>query len=276
MFKLASNVSQIRTALRRVQKGQVTSFIQALNKTALEIRDAERLEMLKVFDRPTRYTLNSTYVKYATYADVTSHVAIKNPKGLIGQYHYLIPQVEGGNRVQKRFEYLLRRRGILGTNEVTVPVLNSPLVRKDAYGNMSSGQIVQILSQLNSFYLAGSSQNETAALKSKRESGVNQIRYFVARKGESRQGKHSWKNGNKVQHLRSGIWARFRHTKGIAPIVHPIMWIVPKATYKKRFDFYGVAGRVAEEMFQKKFDEQYDKFVKRQMEMANSKQLKFY
>lgn len=276
MFKLASNVRQVRTALRAVQKGQVSAFISALNKTAFEIRDAERLEMLKVFDRPTRYTLNSVYVKYANFSDPTSHVAIKNPKGLIGQYHYLIPQVEGGNRVQKRFEYMLRRRGILGANEVTVPVLNSPLVKKDAYGNMSSGQIVQILSQLNSFYLAGSSQNETQALKSKRDSGVNQVRYFVARKGESRQGKHSWKNGNKVQHLKSGIWARFRHTKGIAPIVMPIMWFVPKATYKKRYDFYGVAQKVAGEVFQKKFSEAYDKFVKRQMELSDAKGMKWY
>lgn len=276
MFKIDSNVRQVKTALRRIKKGQAGAFISALNKTAFEIRDAERLEMLNSFDRPTRYTLNSVYVKYANYSDPTASVSIKNPKGLPGQFHYLLPQVEGGNRAQKRFEFMLRRRGILGTNEVTVPVLNSKLVKKDAYGNMSSGQIVQILSQLNSFYLAGSSQNETQALKSKRDTGVNQVRYFVARKGESRVGKHSWKSGEKVQHLKSGIWARLKHTKGIAPIIAPIMWFVPKATYRKRFNFYGVAEKVAGEVFQRKFNEAYEKFVTKQMELSGVKGTKWY
>ena len=269
MVELGSNIYSVKTALKKIQKGQVSAFVSALNKTAFEIRDAERAEMTKVFDRPTRFTLDSMFYRYATTSNINSYVAVKNSES---KFHYLLPQIHGGNRPQKRFEFMLRRAGILGVNEVTVPAMNSPAVRKDRYGNMASSQIVQILSQLRSFYLAGSSQNETKKLKDKREKKVASnlkeanIRYFVARKGESRVGQGSWKTGEKVQHLKSGIWAKVKLANMFAPKILPVLFFTPKASYRKRFDFYGVAEKTAKDQFPLKLAQARENFIQRTLD----------
>lgn len=260
MLKLGSNIGSVRSALKKIQKGQVSAFVSALNRTAFEIRDAERAEMEKVFDRPTRYTLNSVFYRYATLANIQSYVAVKNSDS---QFHYLLPQIHGGNRPQKRFEFMLRRIGILGKDEVTVPAPGSG-VKRDMYGNMKSGQIVEILSQLQAFYLSGSQQNETQKSKARNLKQNYKARYFVARKGESRVGLGSWKSGEKVQHLKSGIWARYKTAFGSA--IKPIMFFVPKASYRKRFDFYGVAERTAQREFPKKIAQARENFIQRTLD----------
>lgn len=257
MLKLGSNIGTVRSALKKIQKGQVSAFVSALNRTAFEIRDAERAEMQKVFDRPTRYTLNSVFYRYATIANIQAYVAVKNSDS---QFHYLLPQIHGGNRPQKRFEFMLRRIGILGKDEITVPAPGSG-VKRDMYGNMRSGQIVEILSQLKAFYLSGSQQNETPNTRDRKVKQHYKARYFVARKGESRVGLGSWKSGEKVQHLKSGIWARYKTAFGSA--IKPVMFFAPKASYRKRFDFYGVAERTAKTEFPKKLAQARENFIER-------------
>lgn len=260
MVELGSNIYSVKTALKKIQKGQVSAFVSALNKTAFEIRDAQRAEMTKVFDRPTRYTLNSIFYRYATLAKIESYVAVKNSDS---QFHYLLPQINGGNRPQKRFEFMLRRIGVLGTNEITVPAPGSG-VRRNAYGNMSPSQIVEILSQLQAFYLSGSQQNETKKSKTRNVKQNFKARYFVARKGESRVGQGSWKTGEKVQHLKSGIWARYKTAFGSA--IKPVLFFAPKASYRKRYDFYGVAEKTAKDQFPLKLAQARENFIQRTLD----------
>lgn len=260
MVELGTNISSVKSALKKIQKGQVSAFVSALNKTAFEIRDAERNEMTKVFDRPTRYTLNSIFYRYATIANINAYVAVKNSES---QFHYLLPQIHGGNRPQKRFEFMLRRIGILGKDEITVPAPGSG-VKRDMYGNMRSGQIVEILSQLQAFYLAGSQQNETNKSKARNVKQHYKARYFVARKGESRVGLGSWKGGEKVQHLKSGIWARYKTAFGSS--IKPVMFFAPKASYRKRFDFYGVAQQTAQREFPKKLAQARENFIQKTLD----------
>lgn len=264
MLKIGSNIGSVKKAMRMVVRGQASAFVAALNKTAFEIRDAERKEMEKVFDRPTAYTMNSAFYRYATLSTLTSYVAIKNSDT---KFHYLLPQINGGNRPQKRYEFMLRRAGILGASEVTVPALGAG-AQTDKYGNMKSSQIVEILSQLKAFYLAGSQQNETAASKARNIKKNYKARYFVARKGESKVGLRSWQNGEKVQHLKSGIWARYKTAFGTS--IKPVLFFVPKASYRKRFDFYGVAEKTAKEQFPKKLAETRQKFIERTLDTSKT------
>lgn len=271
MLKIGSNISDVKKALKMVRQGNASAFVSALNKTAFEIRDAERKEMTRVFDRPTPFTLNSVYYRYATMAKPEAFVAIKRSSDA---FHYIRPQIYGGNRPQTRFEYMLRRQGILGQGEVVVPAPGSG-VRRDMYGNMARGQYVEILSQLKAFYLAGSSANETPASKARKAKKKNSynVRYFVARKGESRVGQRSWKNGEKVQHLKSGIWAKYEHAFGSA--IKPVMFFAPKASYRIRFRFYDVAKQTADRMFPIKYAEAKKKYVDKQLD-TSQKGTKWY
>ena len=108
----------------------------ALNKTGKLIKEAEVAEMKAVFDNPTSYTLNSLKLTPATKDNLQATVWFKQPDRM-GQ-HYLVPQVDGGQRKLKGFE-----RGV-GLGELT-PALGAKLNR---YGNVSPGQIRQILSVL--------------------------------------------------------------------------------------------------------------------------------
>lgn len=238
MIKINTNIRAVTSELRKSRTLHATAFARALTKTAFDVRDEERNEMTRIFDRPTPYTLNSLKVKPAKPNNLTATVWFR---GTEQDSHYILPQVFGGNRMQTRFEYMLRRIGMLGDREVLVPASNSPAIRLDKYGNVSKGQYIQILSQLRAFYLAGSSQNETEALRSKREKKMYTIRYFFARKGESKFGRGSWKSGEKIQHLQSGIWARVKDIMGSN--IYPVFLVAKRAHYRRRFRFYEIAER---------------------------------
>lgn len=208
----------------------------ALTGTAQDIKAEEVKVMSQVFDRPTRYTLNSLYIKTATKESLEARVWVKDTDK---PAHYLLPEIEGGTRYQKRYEALLRIRGILAADERTVPGAGAKL---DAYGNMSRGQIVQIISQLGAFNLAGASQNATSSRRSRAKRAV--VGYFVARKGEEKSGR--------VQHLASGIYLR----KGLATVL-PVLLFVKHVRYKERFRFFDVAQRIVQERFPERFEQAY-------------------
>lgn len=262
MIKIGSNISVVKKALRKMQTGQMSAYVSALNKTAFDVRDMERYEMEKVFDRPTPYTLNSLYTQYARMSRPYAEVIVKKSASI---YHYIKPEIHGGNRLKKRFEYMLTRIGILGSNELTVPAGGA---RFDQYGNVSRGQYVEILSQLQAFYLAGSQQNETANSRKRNIAKHYKARYFVARKGESRVGGGSWKNGEKIQHLKSGIWARYKTAYGSS--IRPVFFFVKSARYQKRYDFYGVAQKTAEKRFPPQYQRALEKFALKELDTTKT------
>jgi len=108
----------------------------ALNKAGKLVKEAEVAEMKSVFDNPTRYTLNSLQLTPATKTDLKATVWFKEPDRMGA--HYLVPQVDGGQRKLKGFERAI------GEGEL-VPALGAKL---NQYGNVSPGQIRQILSVL--------------------------------------------------------------------------------------------------------------------------------
>jgi len=158
----------------------------------------------------------------------------------------------GSNRPLKRFEEILVQAGLMRKNERAVPGTGAKL---DAYGNMGRGQIVQILSQLQAFNLAGSDANATNSKRSNAKR--SKVEYFVAHGGESRQGRGSWKHGDKMQHLRRGVWARHRFSSGSA--VKPVLLFVNGTRYGKRFDFVGTAQRVIDSRFKALYEQRMQK-----------------
>lgn len=244
-YSVTNNFPIIAAKLDTLGKQSRFATAVAMTGTAQDVRAAEQQEMQRVFDRPTRYTLNSLYVQTATKTRLEARVWVKDSER---PTHYLLPEIEGGGRAQKRFEDLLRQRGFLASGERTVPGAGAKI---DAFGNMARSQIVQILSQLQAFNLAGASQNATNSTRSKAKRAS--VAYFYARKGETRQGRGSWKSGIKVQHLPTGIYAKT--PSGIVPV----LIFVTHAAYRQRLRFYDVANKAIVQRFPQRFHDAYAK-----------------
>ena len=198
--------------LRREQMPYATA--KALTATAQAVKKDLQSEMKQVFDRPTPFTLNSIYVKAARKNDLTATVGLKDGA------KYLYPQIFGGGRKLKNFERALQSRNLLPSGMYAVP---GSAAKLDKYGNMSKGQLMQILSALNvaemtSGYLANRLQRMSGRTKK------NQAQFFVG------------KPGNR---LPLGVWQRFGFTHGSA--VKPVIIFVQKVAYKPRFKFFEVA-----------------------------------
>jgi hypothetical protein len=204
----------------------------ALTRTAQAVKAAEVEEMKSVFDRPTPFTLRSLYVKGATKSNLEARVWIKD---INRPQHYLIPQIHGGARHLKRFEEHLQRAGLLPSGMAAVPGAGA---RLNKYGNMSAGQITQILSVIGAhpdIYARVSA----ASRKRNRKPRA----YFVGRPGGGR--------------LPLGIWEKRGHR------VLPILIFVRRPTYQKRFDFYGVATKTIRSEFVRQFQRALIEFPSR-------------
>jgi hypothetical protein len=198
----------------------------ALTKTAKLVQAEERAEMERVFDRPTPYTLGSVMVAPATKDTLEASVWLKDDDKGGGSHpatEYLVPHIDGGARVEKRSEFILRNAGILPTGMIAIP---GQAARLDAYGNISRGQVQQILSGLRVSESVAGHTSDRPREKSRQRKGLAQ--FFVA----SRYGRG--------RHLHPGVWERAGAT------VRPILMFVRGARYTKRLDFHGVADRVAD------------------------------
>jgi len=149
MIELAvhQNLDVVRREIADFSDRQVPFAMRlALNRTAVDGKDRVRAEMERVFDRPTRFTLNSLFVRFAGRSTMEASVNIKDfaPKGTPA-FKYLTNQIGGGSRRPKRFERALQAAGHLPRGMLAVPGQRAKL---DAHGNMNRGQITKILSYL--------------------------------------------------------------------------------------------------------------------------------
>lgn len=224
--------SNIEAALKKfqAQKAQIAlATAKALTFTAERVRDAERTEIRRVFDRPSPFTLNSLYLRGATPRRLEARVWFKD---LRNRQHYLVPQVHGGERELKRFERHLRSSGILRSDQFVVPGSRAAL---DAYGNINRGQLVQALSALRALPEAGYLANRSAR--------------SAARRRKSKRGLTQYFAGSPHPGMPEGIWQRAGLTG-----IRPIFIFVSNVQYRRRFDFYGIAKRVAEQHFDQLLD----------------------
>lgn len=232
-FDVRDNFPQVKRLLDEQQRQMPFAVALALTRTAQDVKKAEQAEMRSAFDRPTPFTLNSLFVKPATKQSLEARVWVKDTER---PTHYLLPQIAGGDRSLKRFEQLLVQRGVMRPEERAVP---GGAAKLDAYGNISRGQIVKILSQLQAFNLAGSTANASGGKRSKAKRAREA--YFVSTgPGTRPTGKRSWRNGRMQQTLPRGVWVRKPHNV-LGSFVQPVLLFVSRAAYRTRFRFDEVA-----------------------------------
>lgn len=255
MFKFTSTLPEGDQFLQRVERQVPFATSKALNSTARHVKRSVDEAILRVFDRPTPYTQRALRVTYATKARLEAYVGFKDAAGKgVSANQYLWPQVHGGGRRQKRSEKALSNVGLPGG--YAIPGAGAQI---DAYGNMSRGQIIKLMSYLQAFGEQGYRANATPAsrvrtakltgprFKGKKRSDylkINGVVYFVSR------GKGSV-SGNYTQSLAAGVWQK-TGTHGVD--VKPVLLATRQAPqYTQRLPFY----ETAEEVFGARFDAEF-------------------
>lgn len=261
----ASNAAAVARNISEAGRSQIPfATAVALTRTAQRIKEAEVAALPRVFDRPTPYTMNSLYTKAATKRQLEAEVWFKDRRATskgTPATAYLIPNVHGGDRSRKRMEVALQRVGLLPAGMIAVPGEGATL---DAYGNMSRGQIVQILSWLQAFGEQGYRANSTASTRARIakgsvKRGVRGTEYFASRGPGHWFGARGWKQG-RAQHLPAGVYRRTKF--GFGQSIKPVLMFVRAPVYRPRFDFYGIADRVFARHYRREFRVAFDESMR--------------
>jgi hypothetical protein len=239
---------------------------KAINECMKKADMAVKAEMVRVFDRPTPWTLKSYRIlKYARadpgqlfgvvgfkdtdYAGSPGYMGgtpkpgqTKGGAGGTPASVYLQPQMESGPRPAKRLELLMRQRGMLSGNEFLVP---SQFMKLDEYGNVPRGVINQVIANLCvSFDPLGdtpSGGSKRSDGSGKRRQGVRQFTmFYFTRRGV---------RGARM----TAIWQRF--VRNHAQPAFIVVSASPK--YRKRFDQQAVVQREVDKNFRNEFDIAY-------------------
>lgn len=224
------DIDKLLPKLAAVGSRQVPYVVaRALTKTGQFAQQSIKEAMPHTFDRPTPYTLNSTYLKPATKSNLESLVKIKdeNFKGLAAN-KWLHAEVVGGARNLKRSEKSLKIKGYLNNGEQIVPAAGATL---DGYGNIKSGQMSKILSAIGAS--SDPMQNGTQASRKRSRSRKRKAEYFVGKPGGGR--------------LPMGIYQRTSF--GFGSAIKPVLIFTKPGRYKKRLPFYEIVNKVVERNF---------------------------
>lgn len=251
-MKISVDVKGIDAAVARLRGLQEKKIdvdkVAALNDAAyLASKEAAR-EMARVFDKPTPWVLGGVrYVKARRDKQESSVDFDKwGNKTNVTVEKVLAANIYAGTRKHKRHEIALNRAGILPDGMGIVP---GDAAKLDQYGNMTGGQIVQIVAWFKAFgeqgYKANINDKGRARIGRDKKSGQRGFAYFAL---QQKRGK-----------LLPGVYQRFQTAFGSA--IKPVMIFVRMPSYRKRFDFYGVADRAARKEFARAFPMYLDKLL---------------
>lgn len=245
-MKLTLDVTGLAEAVRAIKgfsdRRLAAAAATALTRTASDIAKAERDAMVRVLDRPRPYTLGGVGMKPATAADLTAEVFLKTEgAGGRGAGKYLRALVDGGQRRMQGWEKKLAGAGVLPSGWRAVPGAGA---RLDAEGNLDRRQLRQILDQLRLLMVTGPrSRGEQAKRRAAaaRAGGA----FFVLQPGQAKAG--------------PGIYARDGRS------ITPVVVFVTRSQYRRTFEFYGEAQRVAEQRLPQNFRRAIDDSIGRLM-----------
>lgn len=241
--------------LESQRKNALFSAAIALSKTAKDVQARTYQEFTRVFDRPTPMTMKSLWVKTAKPNDLSAMVYMKDkPLGgknplsmaeMLGHHFY------GGTRTRKALEGLLTRYNFMLPGEFLVQGSGA---RLDAYGNISRGQIQQIISQLK-IKRAGFDNTPTASARSRRNvrrAGIIFWSYGPDAKRtplvDKQTGIEYGYKGGSASHLAKGAWVRVGRT------IAPLLLVVKSVSYKRRINWEALARPVIQDNFWRHFE----------------------
>ncbi|HEU4603750.1 MAG TPA: hypothetical protein VFS24_17375, partial [Steroidobacteraceae bacterium] len=217
-YSVQGDISQIERHLSGMARDQVPfATVLALTRTAKFAERKIKEEIPRVFDRPTPFTKNATYVQPATKQRRYAMVYIREQeKGRVAPIRYLQPQIYGGARGRKSFEKRLIESGKMPPNTYAVAATAADL---DQYGNIKGGQITKILSDLQAQF--DETQNTTARSRQRRlRSRRRRASFYFS----------TWPPSPKTAHLKPGIYLRSHFGFGTA--IKPVLIFVRRVRYR--------------------------------------------
>lgn len=250
-INITLNTAQVQAALQKAASQVPFALSEAINRSAELARDDVQARMRQVFDRPTPWVLNSVRVAYARKTDLKAGIAYKNDWHSDGRSNTMVaPHVLGGHREFKAMEVRLMRAGLIPMGWNAVPGAAAKL---DAFGNMSKGQITQMLNVLGTYTEAGYNKANAATVKRLGKGNVKKNIYgfvYWVNKVGSLKGKH----------LQPGVYQRVKTAFGTS--LKPVLIFVKQANYKQRLDFFGGVQKTFEDAFPAQFDTAFDAAVR--------------
>jgi len=266
-IRIGTNAADVAKAMRSAGDRQIKfALSNTVNDLAFDAQRRHKNYTNQVFDRPTRWTQNATRVWKSTYRSPSNMRYLAawvglNPEGGKGgntPLQYLRAQATGGQRKDKRYEVMLKRKGILPSNMQTIVMPKY----QDRYGNIRGSLVVKILSYVRAFSEVGYNMNRPyvpsgakgitktalrAASRTKAAMDKNADTYFVMKSA------NSFGRGPS-----EGVGIARRYANGK---VEPILMFVVKPTYQKRYDLKDQVMRSVKRDWFKRWKTNYAKAV---------------
>jgi hypothetical protein len=250
-INITANTDAVRAAIGQYGNQARFAAAVALTRTGQDVKKAQGDEIRRVFSNPTPFTQRAVFLSKATKNKLQAVVWLKD--GYSDKPHYLSPQILGGERPLKRFEYRLVKTGYMRATERLVPTKYAPT---NSYGNIGRGAVTRILSQLKTAVVSGDFSNASDSRVSRKKrageqffwsGGPGTVRTYVRKAAGANQSRLV----SVKEHLPRGVWMVKRTAFGNAVV--PI-FSATTARYTKRYDFYGVAQRVMDANFTDHFN----------------------
>jgi hypothetical protein len=260
MIKFTSDI-KIKFDTKNIEKQATFAMAKTLTQIATLSKDEVRNEMGRVFDRPTPFTLSSLFVKPAKRDALVATMGVKDQaagKSTRAPSAFLKEHFFGGRRTYKKMEGAFRRAGMLKDDQMIVPGGGAQL---DAFGNVSRGLIVQLISYFGAFGEQGYKANATAASKKRRAKfGKVVDRQDSTKKYKTIRGVvYFYSPGpgmvnGKMQHLPAGIWQK----KGLHGVdISPVLLFVKPAGYSQKIDIQAITQKVHSNQLEKLFSKNF-------------------
>jgi len=216
----------------------------ALTRTARHVERQVKAQAPRFIDRPTAWTMRSTFVKPARPDKLEVQVGFKDWANTgTAAADYLQPIAAGGSRPLKPFEKRLQSKGILPFGQYAAPAGINPY-RLNQYGNLPANQYMQVLSRLGALRNIGTMQNATGSRRSRAKQINRPI--FVTEV-----------NGHR------GIFTRNPGSR--EPI--PVFWFIGKPSYRQSFPVQ----RIMQETFASQWPIEFEKAIDEEMKYWASK-----
>ncbi len=240
VYKVQGDISQIEQHLSSMAREQVPfATALALTRTIKFAQQKVVQEIPRVFDRPTRYTLNSLFIEPAQKNRLWAAVKIKDDPtgGGVVPIKYLRAEIYGGQRARKGFERRLIAAGKMPPNAYAVP---TSLMALDAFGNVPRSQLTRIMSDLQAQFDT-TANSTTRSRRKRRRSRTKRPSFYFS----------TWPHSPRTQKLKPGIYLRTEF--GFGSAVKPVMLFVRRASYRKRLRFFEIVDQSARSRFKIEF-----------------------
>lgn len=148
-----TGIKELQRDLKDFSERRVKAVVAtALTRTAAQTRKIWQNQINTVVQGPTPLTSKAVVFKGAKADKLEASVSLAKGGGRANPSEYLRPQEFGGGRNVKKFERALISAGAMPSGYITVP---GSAAKLDSFGNVSRGQLVDVIRALGSQYSPG-------------------------------------------------------------------------------------------------------------------------